>query len=204
MGYLIVNLSEMVEQVGESRVKAILSDFSCPLNRDVEYFIKNKAIPLVPQQISQSFLVFSSYRGKQVLVGYYTVCYKALVVYRKSISGTTYKRLTRFSDDNDGKRLHIPAPLIAQLGKNFTNGYNTLISGDELLKFACDRVALVQRNIGGKIVYLECEEKEKLLSFYKSNGFQYIGKRHLDRDETSLMHGEYLLQMFKYIENQKK
>lgn len=200
MGYLIVNLSEMVENVGEDRTKSILSDFSCPYNSDVERFIKQKAIPLIPQQISKSFLVFSPYKGEQVLVGYYTVCYKSLVVYREQLNRKTYNRLSKFSDDNDGKKLHIPAPLIAQLGKNFTNGYDKLISGDELLKLACDKIAMVQKNIGGKIVYLECEEKEKLVSFYKSNGFQYIGKRRLDRDETEVMQGQYLIQLFKYIE----
>lgn len=200
MGYLVVNLSEMVENIGEDRVKSILSDFSCPMNPDVENFIKKKAVPMIPQQISKSFLIFSSYKSDLVLVGYYTICYKSLTVYRKDLNSHTYRRLSKFSDDNDGKQLHIPAPLIAQLGKNFYNGYNKLITGDEILKLACDKIAMVQKNIGGKIVYLECEDKEKLLSFYKSNGFQYIGKRHLERDETEVMHGQYLVQLFKYID----
>ena len=35
--YKIVNLSAMLEELGEDAVKAILSDFSCPLNPDVEF-----------------------------------------------------------------------------------------------------------------------------------------------------------------------
>lgn len=37
-GYGLVNLKEMIEEVGEDRVKEILSAFSCPLNKDVEFF----------------------------------------------------------------------------------------------------------------------------------------------------------------------
>ena len=43
-GYRIVNLKHVIDEFGEDRTKAILSDFSCPLNQDVEKFIKEKAI----------------------------------------------------------------------------------------------------------------------------------------------------------------
>ena len=39
-------------------------------------------------------------------------------------------------------------PLIAQLGKNYQHGYNTLITGDELLKLACDKVKEIQLSLG--------------------------------------------------------
>jgi hypothetical protein len=90
------------------------------------------------------------------------------------------------------------APLIAQLGKNFKDGINKQISGDELLKMACEKVQFVQNIIGGKIAYLECEDIEKLKSFYFSNGFVEFGKRNLDRDEEYIT-GKYLIQMLKYF-----
>ena len=43
-GYNIINLDDMLAELGEDRVKSILSDFSCPLNRDVENFLHTKAI----------------------------------------------------------------------------------------------------------------------------------------------------------------
>ena len=91
------------------------------------------------------------------------------------------------------------APLIGQLGKNFANSYNTLISGDELLKLALDKVKKMQEIVGGKIVYLECEDKPRLIDFYSENGFVNFGKRMLDRDETDTLSGEYLIQMLKYM-----
>lgn len=91
------------------------------------------------------------------------------------------------------------APLIAQLGKNYFHQYNELITGDELLKLACDKVKEIQLSLGGRFVYLECEDKEKLLDFYGSNGFVNFGKRFMDKDEEEKMDGKYLIQMMKYI-----
>lgn len=37
-GYGLVNLKDMIQELGEGRTKEILSEFSCPLNKDVEFF----------------------------------------------------------------------------------------------------------------------------------------------------------------------
>lgn len=63
---------------------------------------------------------------------------------------------------------------------------------------ACDKIAEAQFVLGGKVVYLECEDNEKLKNFYSSNGFVEFGKRKLDRDEKDDLSGEYLVQMLKY------
>ena len=57
----------------------------------------------------------------------------------------------------------------------------------------------MQEIVGGKIVYLECEDKPRLIDFYSENGFVNFGKRMLDRDETDTLSGEYLIQMLKYM-----
>lgn len=97
------------------------------------------------------------------------------------------------------QRYTISAPLIGQLGKNYANGYDKLITGDELLKLALDKVREMQYIIGGKIVYLECEQKDKLIEFYESNGFVNFGCRTLDRDETDKLYGDSLVQMLRYM-----
>ena len=93
----------------------------------------------------------------------------------------------------------ISAPLIGQLGKNFANEYNKLIPGDVLLKLATDKVQAIQAVLGGKFVYLECEDKKSLTDFYSENGFVIFGKRNLDRDERDMQSGQYLLQLLKYL-----
>ena len=96
------------------------------------------------------------------------------------------------------KTYHLSAPLIAQLGKNYANGMDQLITGDELLKIACDEIRRVQYVLGGRFVYLECEDKPCLTDFYGRNGFCEFDRRSLDPDETDI-EGEYLVQMLKYL-----
>lgn len=86
-------------------------------------------------------------------------------------------------------------PLLGQIGKNYKNKYNELITGDILLKLAIDKIKEAQYILGGRFIFLECEDKPKLREFYEENGFVCFGKRNLERDEREQIHGEYLLQM---------
>lgn len=201
-GFVQVNLAEMISEIGEDRVKAILSDFSCPLNKDVEFYIRDKAIVFAKQGWAATHLVFASYKDTLVLVGYFTLVTKVIMIYKANMSKTLQKKISKFSQpDVSMKRYVMSAPLIAQLGKNFNKGYDKLITGDELLKLACDKVKSIQTDVGGKFVYLECEDKPQLIDFYTSNGFVNFGKRNLDKDETDVMSGGYLVQMLKYLKN---
>ena len=188
-GYSILSLSDIIDEKGEDFCREILSFFSCPPNPDVEKFLtKRSAIDFAKQSIAQTFLVYASYRGKNVLCGYFTIANKYIVVGSHSVSKTTARRLRKFampniSDDN----LVIMAPLIAQLGKNYMNDYRKLITGDELLKMAIDKVSAAQRIIGGKVVYVECEDIDILKKFYEDNGFVIFGKRRLDKEERGEM-----------------
>ena len=198
-GFKLVNLKIMVEELGEEHVKGLLSSFSCPLNRDVEGFLKTKAIEFARQGFAQTHLVFASYRDQPALTGYFSLSNKYITVRGDTLKGNARRRIRYFAMyDTNIKSYCLSAPLIAQLGKNYTDGFNRLISGDELLKLACEKVSLIQLDLGGKFVYLECEHKPKLLEFYESNGFCEFDRRMLDPDETGL-DGEYLVQLLKYI-----
>lgn len=199
-GYIGINLKDMIDQIGEVETQSILSDFSCPINPDVENFLKGKAIEFTKQSISSTYLVFASYKKQYVLVGYYTLANKFICIDKEAFPSKRLRsRIAKFAQfDSTIKRYTLSAPLIGQLGKNYSNSYNQLITGDELLKLALDKVGEMQAIIGGKIVYLECEDKPRLLEFYSANGFVNFGKRYLDRDETNLS-GEYLVQMLKYM-----
>lgn len=199
-GYKVISLNDLIEQLGEERVDSILSSFSCPLNEDVEQFLRTKAMVFDNQSISRTHLVFASYKKELVLIAYFTLANKYFTVDPKILSSNLKRRVRKFSQFNsDLKRDIISAPLIAQLGKNFTNNYNDLITGDELLQIACDEVAEVQLRIGGKIVYLECEDKPCLIEFYERNGFRKFSERQLDNDSSKLMKTEYLVQMLRYM-----
>ncbi|MBS5165044.1 MAG: N-acetyltransferase [Butyricicoccus pullicaecorum] len=200
-GFKIVNLLKLIKVIGENEVKDILSNFLCPHNPDVEKYLKTKAIDFARQGWAQTHLVYASYKKEMVLVGYFALADKYIHIFPdKKMSNTLRKRIGHFSQyDKDLNCYCMTAPLIGQLGKNYNNGYNKLISGDELLKIACDKIQSIQVDLGGKFTYLECEDKPFLIDFYERNGFYNFGKRNLDRDEKNDFETSYLIQLLKYL-----
>ena len=193
-----MNLSDIIEQLGEDVTKSILSSFSCPINKDIENFIRYKAIEFSKRTTAKTHLVFweTEDEKNREFVGYYTITSKVITVDRNILSNTEAKKLRNQGVYNNAKQIYmVSAPLIAQLGKNFANGNDTLISGSDLLQMAVNKIHKIQKEIGGRFMYLECEDNEKLLAFYKKNNFKEFGKRTLDRDETDV-NGDYLIQLF--------
>ena len=77
-------------------------------------------------------------------------------------------------------------------------------SKEILSDFCCpmngDKVRETQLILGGKFVYLDCEDKPQLLRFYRDNGFVDFGHRDLEKDERDRQSGNYLVQLLKYMD----
>jgi hypothetical protein len=175
------------------RTESVLSIFSSIHDSDIERFIKSTAIGFSNQGIARTHLVMAEVDGSQALLGYFTLANKVLAVPREYLSKTVEKRLSKYGvlDETTGCYT-VPMPLIAQLGKNYTDGLSQLLSGDDLLSLACGKVADIQAELGGKFTYLECEDTPKLTEFYSRNGFiRTDGSRPADEHA--------LIQMIKYL-----
>lgn len=203
--YFQINLNELMEQIGESETKRILSSFACDKNKEVERFIKDKAAYFSSRGWAKTHLVFwqstdEKWTDKSTeLVGYYSIAPKTITIKKGTISlGKWSKICTHGICTNDPKECTLSALLIGQLGKNYHDGNDTLITGSELLQLAIEKIKKVQAETGGRVVYLECEDAPGLIKFYEDNGFIVFGKRKLDGDETDLK-GEYLIQLFRYL-----
>ena len=200
-GYWQASLAKMIDTIGEEAVKEILASFSCPLNQDVEYFLHHKAIEFCKQCISATHLVFASYHEKPVLVGYYTLASKIFVIRNTTkLSANLRKRINKFGNYNPELRQYeVPVPLIGQLGKNYANEYNRLITGDELLHLAFDRIRTIHMCMGGKMAFLECAPIPSLIRFYERNGFVQAEVRTLSPEEIGLDGHDAYMQMIKYF-----
>lgn len=204
-GFNLVNLELMINSIGEDKAKEVLSDFSCPKNPDVEGFLKFKAIEFSRKGLSSTHLVFTSYKENPVLIGYFTLTQKPIeIAADHKMSKTLRSRVCKFGTfDVQTKTYRISASLIAQLGKNYSNGYNKLITGNELLELAINKIRNVQLEVGGRIIYLECEDVEPLNEFYDNYGFVDFGERNLDSEEKEVMHGKVLKQKLIYLKKEK-
>ena len=164
------------EEAGEPMLNKVLSGFSCPKNPDVEHFLKKNAIVFARKNQSVTYLVFSVESKK--LLGYFTLALKPLSVRGEMISNTTKRKLLRISElDEKTDTYTMAAYLIAQLGKNYTNGENQKITGNELIDLAWMMIGRAQYMLGGMVTFLEAENEEPLLSFYRNNAFSKFDTR---------------------------
>lgn len=163
--------------IGENELQEILSDFSSPKNRDVERFLKEKAIEFTKKQKSITYLVFSL--KKVELAGYFSITVRPVVVEAAGLSNTMKRKLDRISQyDEETMTYTVAAYLIAQFGRNYSNKVTCPITGVELMDNALVVLRGIQHQLGGIMVYLECEDKEALLNFYQNKkGFRLFGER---------------------------
>lgn len=202
MSYNVISLKSICNLLGEENVVNKLKSFKCNANQDIENFLKNSSIEFSKKGIAETFIVLRYYNGVQVIVGYFALAHKIIRVPRDTFKGKTKHRLLRFNQANQEENEYLIAvPLIGQLSKNYNSKYNELITGNQLLELAFDKIKIVQKIIGGKFVFLECEDNEKLKNFYEKNGFKYFSERVLDEDEKEQNIGEHLLQMICDLSN---
>lgn len=197
--YMQTNILDMIEYAGEDNCKNILSTFVCPINPDVEDFISNKAIQFAKQKIAISYLVFVEYKNKKHLAGYYTLANKFICVNNSSLSNSMKRKISKFSQyDPSSDRFMMPMPLIAQLGKNFNKSLPIKIIGSDLLDMALQRVLEIEHLIGGKTVYIECNNEPNLFKFYSTANFFEFDKR-IRNTNTSKDTDNILIQMLRYF-----
>jgi len=182
--YRTINILSLIDAIGEDEVSQILSDFSCPKNPEIENFVKKNAINFAKQKISVTHLAFND-EGE--LMAVFTLAHKALELNDENMSESNRKRIRRYARLNEISNSYtVSAFLIAQFGKNYTNGRETQSDGDILMGSAMKTLVAVQREVGGGIVYLECEDKPQLLSFYQNphNMFRVFRERYSESDQT--------------------
>ncbi|MDE7284618.1 MAG: GNAT family acetyltransferase [Lachnospiraceae bacterium] len=183
--YRIINIRRYIDnenpELGEDELLKILSEFSCPMNPDVERFLKHSSIEFTKKNQSVTYLVFSVVGGR--LLGYFTLALKPLTVRGETVSNTVKKKLLRISElDKRSDTYTMSAYLIAQLGKNYSENDGKMITGAELLELAWDKIRVTQYMFGGMVTFLEAENEEKLLSFYHGNRFSQFDTRQTASD----------------------
>ncbi len=184
--YFYINIRDYLalgndDKAGEPMLARVLSGFSCPKNPDVERFLKSSAVEFTKKSQSVTYLVFSV--EDKELVGYFTLALKPLSVRGENISNTMKRKLLRISElDESSDTYTMSAYLIAQLGKNYTNGVNSKITGKELIELAWTVIEDAQYMLGGMVTFLEAENEEKLLSFYRYNRFSQFDTRQTTSD----------------------
>ena len=91
--YFTVNIRAYLDKdeptyIGEESLYDLLSDFSCPQNPDVEYFLLHNAVEFTKKDQSITYLVFDAEDAS--LVGYFSLTVKPISVRASNISKRQY------------------------------------------------------------------------------------------------------------------
>lgn len=180
MGLKVINILDLIEIIGEDNVKRILSVFDCKKNQEIEDFVRNKAIDFANRKISITYLFVD--KDIEKVYAIYAITHKVIEIdpgFSNSLSKTLIKKISRFAEkDKESGKYIVSAFLLAQFGKSL-EGEQVGISGNSMMKTVMENLEKIQHEIGGGIVYLECEDNVKLLDFYENdnNRFALFGER---------------------------
>jgi len=132
---------------------------------DVETFLRRKALDFERRDKSRTYLIIDD--NDNNLLGYYTLSLKALP-FGKNISKSIIKTIDGFSKEINAVGLI----LIGQFGKDLRLAKN--VEGKYLFDICMDTVYRAHNIVGGRFVMLECHNIEKVVNFYKKQGFEYL------------------------------
>lgn len=184
MSFNVVNIVDLISSVGEDEVRSALEAFQCTQNPEIEFFLKSNAVDFAKRKISITHLILDN-NGQ--IVAYFTLTHKPANISAESLSKSSIKTLSRYAVlDKDSNSFNISAFLIAQFGKNSSYKGNRSISGNKMMDFCFEILETVQKQVGGGIVFLECENKKPLLNFYQNenNNFRIYGERFSEAENT--------------------
>ena len=185
--YSVISILDLLESVGENGVTDILSGFSCPKNQEIENFLLKNAIEFAKRKMSITHLVIDE---QQQLIGYFTLTHKSALVPVDKLSKTGQKKLAMHGRFDEASNCYdVSAFLLAQFGKNYSVQNGTSISGNLLMDYVFRILFKAQHLIGGGVVFLECEEKDKLLEFYQNdnNCFKLYGERFSEKEQRKYL-----------------
>ena len=151
----------------------LINSFACPVNKEIELFLKEKAVTFEKRELAKTFLVYNRESdGYQHLLGYFALGIKSLNTSHVT-SKTLKKKVTGSTTKDDNAVL-----LLGQIGRNFneTLGVKNPISGDGLISLALQTLLEANAFIGGRVVLVECKDISHLRQFYEQEGFQYLDK----------------------------
>ena len=180
-GVSVYTIAECAQQMGEEALNVFLQGFACPLNEEVEQFLKDKAQQSTRLSSSVTYLVWGD--EYQELIGYFTLMMKAYSVESGQLSSKNRNLIQRFAEVDESGKFVAPVYLIAQLGKNFAIPKERQPTGTALLRYALGLFRGTKKVLGGKLVMVEREaNRPKLQEFYNKNGFKSWTRRINEKD----------------------
>jgi hypothetical protein len=157
-------LREAAGTEDEPTVRKAIERFTCK-DKDVEYFLKSKAFEFEKRDKSRTYLVIDD--ETQSIAAYFTLSLKSLE-FRDTLSRGKIKDIDGFSKEVKS----VAIALIGQFGKDELNAKS--VPGTKIFDLCMEIIYQVHTLIGGRHILIECRDIEKVVGFYRSNGFELL------------------------------
>jgi hypothetical protein len=159
-----------LEIAGRDRVVPAVSHFYCERNKDVEDFLRSKAIEFELKNIGRTYVFIDEEQLVNddviAILGYFTITMKS-ITFAEDVSKSLRKRVT--SNKNADQAVGY---LIGQVGKS--DHYKEYITGREIIETSIELIYELFEKLGGRFVLVECEDHPRLLQFYEYLDFKII------------------------------
>lgn len=76
--YFVLNIREFLGTPAEKDLSNLKDQFECPINKDIEIFLKNSAVDFAKKHQAVSYLVFSKQNG--AFLGYFSLAIKTIAI----------------------------------------------------------------------------------------------------------------------------
>jgi len=170
----VLALSKILKEWPEKYVFEMLSEFSCSKDKDVQRFLRKRAIEFEKKQVSRTYLLFDSESASK-LVAYFTIAISSLYVDSLQCDVELIEKM-------NVNRGIAQSYLIGQLGK--IDGYEKRI-GNFAIYHALDPIEGVNKVVGCPVIRLDC--KDALVNYYEGKGFRLLSKGDNDLNKMIMM-----------------
>ncbi|MDR0218823.1 MAG: acetyltransferase [Enterobacteriaceae bacterium] len=152
--------------LGADKTQKYLQSFSCPSNQDVESFLHFKSIRFEKADATRTYFLLDE---DGTILAYFSLTFKELPTNNFVLSKSKIKKRDGINNRAESLKVY----LIGQIAKNFSLKENPIKLKDILIKINMV-IEKTQYLIGGRIIILECQNKEKLIELYANNGFNKL------------------------------
>jgi len=194
MSFEVISLTDMIDNYKECIVKEdntlsekalkkrgkeiftqFVSSFSCCKNADCENHLKNKAFDQEVANQGRTYFIVNSQKIDEIW-GFFSIHIHILDI--TSIAIETKQKLlgSGFSNKAIEEISQVESFLISQICKN--DKFKTKIQGKDILAETFLIFEKVRQSIGGRFIYLDSIDNEKVIALYKSIGFVELKDKH--------------------------
>lgn len=139
----------------------------------MESFYRDKAVLFDKVHLSRTYLIVDIESKPVNILAYFTLTFKEIDI--DNSKGTISKEFIKKLDGLNKNATEVRSFLIGQIGKNYSIENNP-VDLSIIMEYIYCVLKEVNARIGGRVILLECQNLQKLITHYEKQGFKCLPK----------------------------